>query len=259
MSQERTQVQIVNLGLQYRTGLDVSYATAATVTVAAGQCRDSTNTFDIVVPSLGQTAPLTCSTAFDGLNGLDTGTVEASTTYGLFVVFDPTGRNQPGLLLSKSFTAPIMPSANGYTYGAFRLIDFVLTDGSSNIRKFYNTPGVGTTYKQYDAPIQITTAVPETYTPLDLSVAVPTIGYGRVIMRSSFTPAAANDTASITPTGSANDYFVMNGLVATVAQTNIFPIVPVQTSGVPKISYKVSNDTAPTAISLWVLGYEFTV
>ncbi len=254
-----SQQQIVNLPFLYRSGLEVAYATTATVTVGSGQCRDSTNTFDIVVPSLGQTAPLTASTAFSGLNGLDIGTVEASTTYGLFVVFDQTLQNHPGLVLSKSFTAPIMPSLNGVTYSSFRLIDFLRTDGSSNIRKFYNTPGVGTTYKQYDAPIQITTAVPESYTPLDLSVAVPTLGYGRVIMRSSFTPAAANDTASVTPTGSSNDYYVMNGLVATVAQTDIFPIVPVQTSGVPKISYKVSNDTAPTAISLWVLGYEFTV
>lgn len=255
MSQE----QIVNLPFLYRTGLDVSFATTATVSVATGQCRDSTNVFDIVVPSLGQTAPLTCSTAFSGLNGLDTGTVEASTMYALFVVYDPTLRNHPGLVLSKSFTAPIMPSLNGVTYGSFRLIDFILTDGSSLIRKFYNTPAGATTYKQYDAPISITTGVPTTDTLLSLATAVPASNYGRVFIRSSFKPAVAADTATIRPTVASSDYYVLSGIVATVSQTDLWPIVPVQSSSVPKISYKVSNATAPTEILLSVVGYEFTV
>jgi hypothetical protein len=260
MSQESLGVPIVNLGFLYKTGLAVSYGSATTVSVALGQCRDSTNTFDIVIPSLGQTAPLTCSTTFVGANGLDTGTVAANTMYHLFALMDTTNLNHPALLLSKSATAPVLPSVNGVTYSAFRLIDHVLTDGSANILKFYNSPGYSSIFKQYDTPISVLSSGNQTaYTAVDLSGAVPLANFGRVKFQSTYVPNAAGQTAKVQATGATGDEYTINGIVASVAQTDLFDLLPLTSSSKPEVSYKVSVATSPAAFSLAVVGYEFSV
>lgn len=253
------QQQIVNAGFSYRTGLQSSYVSATQVNVSAGQCRDSTNTFDIFVPSLGQIAPLSCLTSFVGANGLDFGTIAPSTIYGLFVLFDPTFQLQPALLLSTSFTNPIMPGVRGVTYSAFRLVDFVTTDGSSNIVSFFNTPGTGTIYKQYESPqIVLTAGAATTFTPVSLSPAVPNLGYGRVYLNMSYVPHADADIASFRPTGAlatSHEWIA----VSILAQTESFLMVPLNSLGNPSIDYSLSSGTAPASMNLSVAGYEFNV
>lgn len=73
-------------------------------------------------------APGACSTATTGANGLDTGSVAASTWYALFAIYNATTATAASLL-STSFSSPTLPS--GYTYSA--RIGAVRTDGSTNL------------------------------------------------------------------------------------------------------------------------------
>ena len=73
---------MVNLGDLYVQGGRMAYVTGAThtFTVTAGQFRDQSNTNDIIL------AATTPSLLVSGLNGIDTGSVAASTVYYVYAV-----------------------------------------------------------------------------------------------------------------------------------------------------------------------------
>lgn len=70
---------------------------------------------------------LSISGASAGANGLDTGTIAASTWYYVFVIWN-SGTNTTAGLISLSATAPTLPA--GYAY--FARIGAILTDGTAN-------------------------------------------------------------------------------------------------------------------------------
>jgi hypothetical protein len=245
---------VINLGNKYVNGCLGAWASTTTRTVAAGQLRDDTDTFDIVVA-----APLTVSSAVSGAGGLDTGTIANNTVYAVFVIFDPTGAVPPALLLSTSFTSPVMPSVRGVTYGAKRLVDFTKTDGSAQFLLDYNfSSNSSLVYKQFDAPIVVLNAGNAgTATTVDLSGSLPTSITGRAKLQADYTPHAAAETAQLKPFGATANTAVISGIVASVKQTNIFDVLP--SSGAPKLSYLLSVTTSPAALTLSLLGAEFFI
>lgn len=101
------------------------------IDIAAGECRDSTHTANIVLAS-SMTKQLDASwAAGDFKGGLDGGEVQADTWYHVFVIKNPTSA-AVDVLFSTSATAPTLP--NGYT--KFRRIGSVRTDASANILAF---------------------------------------------------------------------------------------------------------------------------
>lgn len=69
----------------------------------------------------------TLSVTAVGANGLDTGTLAASTWYSLWVIWNPSTNTAAGLI-SLSLSAPVMPS--GYTHKA--RVSTIRTDGTAN-------------------------------------------------------------------------------------------------------------------------------
>src|SRR5579859_2826680 len=139
-------VPIVNLPFLYINGLGISNDGTTPNTlldVAVGQCRDSTNVFDIALNSSIQ-----ISTAFSGINGLDTGSITASTVYAIYVIADSLNVNVPAGLLSLSLTTPTLPGG----YNIFRLIGFCTIDSSSHILKGYWVGASNTRSFVFDAP-----------------------------------------------------------------------------------------------------------
>ena len=63
-----------NYRFKYVDGLELTILGDETLSIAAGQCRDSDDTFQIVSDDA-----ITVSNTFAGVNGLDQGTVAAST------------------------------------------------------------------------------------------------------------------------------------------------------------------------------------
>jgi hypothetical protein len=227
----------------YVSGLAIAWASNTTLTVAAGQCSDSSNSFDIKAASA-----LTINAAVVGANGIDTGALGASTVYNVFVIWQQVGRSTPAAIISTSST-PIMPEG----YDLYRRIGYTTTDGSSHFLLMYQY-GSGLNRKYiYDAPISILSAGNSaTYAATSLAAAVPAIST-LVTFDAEFTPNAAGDTAALRPSGSASTTFCIISSVAAAKEQKMQIQVPsLVVSSVAKIDYLV---TASGALDLFVVGF----
>jgi hypothetical protein len=99
-----------------------STGTNASISVSVDEIalENSSNQYQTV-----RSVSLTINSATTGANGLDTGTLAASTLYNMFVIWN--GTTVAGLI-SLSATAPTLPS--GYTY--FARVGAIFTDGTAN-------------------------------------------------------------------------------------------------------------------------------
>jgi hypothetical protein len=70
---------------------------------------------------------LTADSSTSGANGLDTGSLSASTWYSVWVIYNPTSATVASLV-SASSTSPTLPS--GYTY--YARVGWIRTDGTTN-------------------------------------------------------------------------------------------------------------------------------
>lgn len=108
-------------------GLTLTYNSTTLLSIAAGQCADSTGARLLSLSAFTKTLQASGSwTAGSGNNGLDTGARAASTWYHVFVISDSTGATVD-VLFSLSATAPTMPS--GYTL--FRRVGSFYTTASA--------------------------------------------------------------------------------------------------------------------------------
>lgn len=258
----------------YIQGLQLSAATptaATQIAVAPGAARDSTNSIDMVVGLqnyFGITNPATqfqnyqpgllINSAINGLNGLDTGTIAASTQYAVYLVGDSRNYNNTGAVLSlTSNQAPTLPSG----YDSFRLIGFWATDASSQFVyatvKPQNMAGA-LTYYNSPAVTVLTGGTATTFTAIDLTTnaAIPTTTLQNIVVTLlvSYTPAAAGNTVQFRPTGSAatGNLPTITGVTAGFAQTQYIQVIAGVASSTPRIDYKV---TASDAVTVSVVSW----
>jgi len=95
------------------------------VDIAVGEARDADDSVDITVSS-------TITVAIDGAagsNAIDTGTVDPSRFYYVWLIDDSSGTNSPAGVFSLSASSPTLPTG----YDKKRIVGWVFTDGSSNI------------------------------------------------------------------------------------------------------------------------------
>ena len=240
---------------KYITGLALSNDATTPNTkidVASGQCRDSNDIIDMVYAA---------STIIDcgvhGLNGLDTGSLAASTFYKVFAIADSSNYLVSGFIVTlQTNSVPLMPLG----YDSYRLIGYVLTDGSSHFLSFYMAQNSASNlrYVQYDAPISIAitgSGTSATYSAMDLSIAVPLDHFEKVKIYAKWDPNAAGDTLTLQATGGVGNWLI-NTAISTPLQDFVFDILPLTAAAKPEISYKVS---AGTLTVITVLGYNFLV
>lgn len=239
-------VPIQNAGLLYINGLNLVYASNTTLTVNAGQCRNSTNINDIVVSSA-----VTINAAVNGINGLDQGSLAASTVYAVYAMGDSTMNNAGGAMLSTSSSGP---TAIPYGYDMWRLIGHVLTDGSSHILPFQQTGSGSTRIVTYDTLIQLLNAGNATaWADVACSSYAPAATVGRVYVQVALTPAAAGHEVFLRRKGSSSTLgsAALSGTVASVVSAGTLT-VPVNSSAI--FQYEVSNSS--DAVSLYLSAYE---
>jgi hypothetical protein len=235
----------------YGLGLSNNATTPNTkLDVAVGSILDSSKTFQ-----LNLDVAVTIDATTTGLNGLDTGSLAASTLYNVFLVADPQSYNVTGAIISAS-SIPVLP----YGYGAYALIGYVATGAGSTFLKGYWTDDKSTwrTF-MYDAPqaTAITAGNATSYTAIDLSAFVPAVASTPVFIDSALTPAAASQTLKLQPAGGTGDAVTITGQVAAVVVSSQSLVLAQLASGDPKVSYKVSNGAAAAAIN--VGGYQFAI
>lgn len=246
---------IVNAPNRYMTGLRLAYVSATSINVLEGQARDSTNTNDLGIGtyvSNSETVAATISTAVNGPNGLDKGTVIANARYAVFIIGDSSNYHPVAGLISNSTNLPTLP----FGYDIFRRIGFVATDGSANLYKFYQY-GRGF-YRSYyfDAPISLLSGGSATsFTAITLTASgsyFPPID-SEAYLKISYTPNSATNIAEFLPgSSSASNGIVVFGTgVAGAQQGNI--IVPATaTSGIATIKYKVATSDS---LSVSLVGF----
>lgn len=254
--------QIVNAGLLYCSGLNlVTPANATlgqtTIIITDGQCRDNTNEIDIFVNTAG--VGTVVSTAFVGLNGLDTGTVEVNAQYAVYVISDPLQYHPTGFILSLSNTTPYLP----FGYGLYNRIGWIFTDASAHIFRFSQSgTGLSRTYNFENRQRVLQAGDATTFTAVSLAGFVPETGIQGVgvpvYFNTEYTPATAGNKVAIAinldPSTSVGTY-LFTGQVATVAASNAFLLEALMdpTTGVPEIIYKVANSS--DALNIYISGF----
>ena len=135
----------------YKYGLVISNDATTPNTkldISAGQCRDSANMIDMgigssyVVPyqGLAVSTPLVLNAGVNGANGLDTGSLAASSMYAVYIIGDSRGYNATASILSlASNSSPLLPSG----YDSYRVIGYWATDASSHFLLGYYTGNQG--------------------------------------------------------------------------------------------------------------------
>src|ERR1700679_2015709 len=145
--------------------------------------------------------PLFINSAINGINGLDAGTLAASTQYAIYLIGDSRGYNQvAGILTLTSNILPLIP----YGYDSYRLLGFIETDGSSHFVYATHEPQsmVGALAYYVQPPVSVLSGGnATTFTGVDLNTPVPTGALTNVIVELlvTFIPAAIGDTVQIRP------------------------------------------------------------
>jgi hypothetical protein len=262
-------VPIINLPFYYINGAQISNDATTPLTVldvAAGQMRDSTNTYDLNIGNyngeVSQTATANVVTlinaAVNGLNGLDTGTLGASKVYNVFVVSDPVSGNPSGAILSLGAptVGPLMP----FGYSAFRHVGYAITDASNHFLLGYNAGNNNARLFMYDAPISVgTTASSASYAAINLTKFVPLVNNIPVYLNVSLS-GTANDTLDLQPGNATGNAIVITAGVTSQAQTAQVLILAqntvISTVLSPTINYK--NSGTDTVV-ITVGGFEYFI
>lgn len=246
---------ITNLSTLYATDCEVSRASNTTLTIATGQVRDSTNTYDIVSPTT-----LTLNAAANGANGLDTGTFAASTWYAVHLIYDWTNSNPVACLLSTSKTAPVMPSlsSTGVTYSAFRFIGWMFSNSSTHFASCYVIGNSKMRQFYFDSSVaSLTGGSATSFTTVSLAASVPAEDSLLIFNEVLFTPAGAGDYTAFRPAGggaAATATVAVSGVVAGVTQRAYVQFLSKLSGG--NASYQYVNSAAGGVTTVNTLGFQ---
>lgn len=226
--------------------------------VSAGICRDQSDTYDLNLgnynallqqPSANSVTEI--NAAVNGINGLDTGTIAASSVYYVYVVADPVSANQTGCMVSLAAPSvgPLMP----FGYSAYRHIGYAVTSSGSVFLLSYQ-PGVSNNRKfVYDAPISVgTTSSSASYAPINLIKFVPLVNNTPVYLNISLTGTAA-DTMNLQPGAATGDAIILEAAVTSQAvKAQVLVLAQntlISSVNSPTINYKNSGtDTITVAV-----------
>lgn len=232
------------LPIGYIYGLNAQYASASTLTLTAGSCRDSANGYDISLSS-----PQTLNIATSGANGLDTGVEAVSTWYAVYVIADSNAVNPTAGLFSVSATSPTLPAG----YDVFRRVGWVRNNSASNFVSFA-VDGVSNTRNYIVTDQRSLTQVlssgnSTSFASISLSVAIPStarMGF----LTYMYTPSNVLNSANIVQTGAST------GSPLTFIQSaggKIWGSVPFSANASRQIDYAVTSSS--DLLSLYVQSY----
>ena len=198
------------------------------------------------------------NTAVNGANGLDVGTLAASSNYIVYLIGDSRGINPvAGLMSLYSNAYPTLPIG----YDSMRALGYVSTNSSTQLD---DTTVKNTSFAQQfflsPATSVLSGGTATSFTAVALTSAVPTaaVTFVQVLLSVSFTPAAANDTVQLRPTGSTatTNLPTIVGQAALTPQQQYIAVYAGVSSSNPSIDYKVTSGSDSVSIS--VVSYNVT-
>lgn len=234
----------------YINGGAVARASNTTLTLAAVEASDSTNTANISLSS-----GVTIDMGVVGVNGIDTGAIAASKMYAIHVIGDSMGVKASAGIISLSASAPTLPAG----YDMFRQVGWWPSNGSSQLIVGYSSGNGNSRKFIYDGVVatSVTAGAATSFTAIDLSNIVPAVDLTPVYVYAAMTPATAGNSAKFVPSAGTGNTHLLTGSVATKVNDGQF-VLPVKLiSGAPKIDYKVSNGSDALAVS--IEGFDYYV
>jgi hypothetical protein len=258
------QSPVINAGLLYVNGLSISLTGPQEITMQLGAARDSTNTNDIILGATSSTPdvpttpgiPIIINGANVGANGVDVAPMIPFTMYAVYEIGDSTDYQSTAGLFSLNTIQPNLPG--GFPHGGYdmyRRIGWVLTDDDANILQFFQYGADQQRMYYYDAAIPtLTDGTATTFTPIDLSVAVPPIPT-EVLFLVSYVPSVNTNIAAFLPFGfTSSNVSFQYSLGNTGMQVSMMTIpCALNNSGLPEILYKVDSGDL---LSLQVVGFK---
>lgn len=285
---------IYSLPHLYYSGLTISVASNTVIAIAPGQARDSMNNIDMPVgfanlegvtnpgsfypqtahygpiPGLVETTPVQYSgypvpytsqplyinTAVVGANGLDKGTLAASSFYTIWLIGDSRNINPvAGIISLYSNAFPLLPSG----YDSYVLMGYVQTNSSIHFvaADVLNYKNAGVYYLQPAVSV-LSGGNATTFTAIDCSGALSDNLFSIVFMICTFIPAAVGDYFQLRPTGSSatTGLLTVPGVAAGIAQTNYVQTIAGVASSKAEVDYLVSSSSDSLSISVY--GYSYT-
>jgi len=246
-----TSSQAFSLPMLYKNNLQLAWDSATTLTVAAGQARDSGNAFDIT------SSAVTINAAVNGANGLDTGSLAASTWYAVVQIGSDINTKTPAFMLTTFATVatPVMPLG----YNISDVVGYWLTNSSSELIKGYVVGNGNLRQHYWDDSIKVLNdGTSASLANITLTTGVPPIDNTPVLINAEFTPATANDYVSFFPgASSATVGPRIYGSVATKFNGGQQKILSKLVSSAPTIRY--INSAASCNADVWVNGFEYFV
>lgn len=232
---------IINLGNLYVNNLQISWASTTTLSMAAGQCRDSTDSVDLTL-----SATTTINGAVNGLNGLDTGSLANATWYYVYVIGSSLNLETTGTILSTSST-PLLPSG----YDCYRRIGWALTDGSAHFLAYNVYGNSNERIYMWDAIVtELSAAGNTSYTDVDMASSVAPSST-LVHLNWKLVPATAGNITLLRKNGSSSTTNPqLTGSVS--AQPNAGYIM-MNTDSSQVIEYKTASGS--DALTLYVIGF----
>jgi len=229
-------------------GLPIAWGSNTTLTVGTGNTLDALQNNNMTVSST-----ITINSAVNGANGLDTGTIAASTFYAVYLIGSSllNPRAPTAALLSTNYTTPTMPQY----YDIYIRIGFWVTDSMSH---FVLMTQFGTGRQRtyiYDTLPQALNAGTQTSTfaAIDFTGFLP-IAAIQTTLNYFFTANSAGDAALFRPTGSTSSVgTTISSPAASHALDGQVILFTGVASGKPEIDYKLSSGS--DSLSLYVYSF----
>jgi hypothetical protein len=281
---------IYSLPHLYTNGMNISVASSTVVGIAPGQARDSMNNIDMPIgfpnlegitnpggfypqtanfgpipglvstpsvpmfsgyPNLATSQPLFINTAVTGANGLDTGTLAASSFYVVWLIGD--SRNHlpvAGILSLYSNAFPLLPAG----YDSYLCLGFIQTSSGTALENPLNTSSSKGFFLQPAVSV-LSGGNATSFTAIDCSAAIPDEPFQIAQLTVTFIPAAVGDTVQFRPTTSTATagLLTITGVAAGVAQTNFCTTICGVSSSKAEIDYKVTSSS--DSVTVLVSGY----
>lgn len=220
-----------------------------------GRILDSTYSYQLTM----QPGILFIDLNIIGAGGLDKAPLSANKVYGVYVIWDPVGNNQPTAMLPSSYYHPLIPSG----YSAVKLVGYAATDASSNFRQsswnLYGNSG----YRNMMYMPSVTALEggnSNIQTNVSLISYIPNIDGQIANLKLSFTSSMPGNCLTIySNMGNFNLYAQADGIANTLL-TNLIVTNQVILDGVvtPVIGYSVTNSETDSA-SIYCNGYDFFI
>lgn len=242
---------IINAPYLCQFGGNLSYNSTTLLNITAGQFRDSTNTYDIVVPS-----NVILNTAVIGLNGVSA-TLAASSLYSVYAITSSQGFLPSGYLLDLTVNpltdAPSLPTG----YDVYRRIGFVNIDSSSHIIKFSQTGNQDVRTYSWATPISVLSSGNATSaTDISLYAAVPPVSTC-IVASFTYTPHTVSNVATIYNSVADTAIFTLNSTVVSVPTSGQFTchVTPATISSVYTASLGYSVTESDDTLDIQVMSF----